>query len=138
MRHELKNIGLRQLYRDDNYRCELCSVLKTVGIKLLCQGERGLDLHHIVGGTGGRWDVWGNFLTICRPAHNWCHKFPREGRIVCVSVKWAKGEMSETEWKSVSGQYLEGSLEIAMSGADLLPGFVELGAKVIEEIKKGD
>lgn len=133
----MKDLDLRQRYRRENeHRCELCGVLAKLGVKLDCQGDRGLDLHHIVGGLG-RWDQWSNFLMICRPAHDWCHKMPRESRIVSAWAKLKKGELNEEEFKAASGMHLEGALEIAMSEVDLLPGFVGLGIDVVQELKKG-
>lgn len=131
-----RNDELRQQYRDENaHHCELCGVLKKLGVKLNCEGGRGLDLHHVVGGIG-RFDQWSNFLMICRPAHDWCHKVPREARIVCAWVKLKKGEINEEEFREASGMHLEGAIEIAMSGTDLLPGFLGLGVDVIQELKK--
>lgn len=133
----MKDLELRQQYRESNYKCELCGVLKKCGVRLDCNGDYGLECHHICGGAGGRWDQWSNLLMICRPAHEWCHKCPREAKIVSVYAKWKKGELSESEYHAASGMYLVGALEIAFAGVEL-PGFVELGLEVIDDLTKGE
>lgn len=97
-----KNLELRETYRQDNPDCELHSIFKC--------GCDGHDVHHLMAGSGRRYDLITNLIHICREAHEYCHANPQDGRILCLWVKHQKGEIDLEEFKRCSGFYLEGWL----------------------------
>ena len=133
----MKNIDLRRDYASQFPRCELCPTInKLVGFR--CNGERGVEAHHVVGGTGGRWDVVPNLIMVCRPVHDWGHKHPREFRIACLAVKLAKNEFDRDVMKQVSGVFMDGWLANVMEQDDLLEGFCLLASNTLATMKGSD
>lgn len=138
----MKDLELRQRYKSENsHRCELCWLLTRLGVVIHCEGDRGLEVHHGIPGAGSRWDVVEALLCVCRPAHEFCHKHPREGRIAFLFVKVGKAEFDEDVLKRCSGQFQSGWLENQIASGDLLEGFTLLAEQcldLIQEFKKGD
>lgn len=65
-------------------------------------GRLSLQCHHIYGGPR-RWDVIPNIIAVSQPAHDYCHKFPNNGRIACLWVKCRKGEFDRELMRTVCG-----------------------------------
>lgn len=66
--------------------------------------------HHIFGGNAGRKDLLSNIIRLSADAHDWCHRFPSQGRVLAIYVKHLKGEMDLDEFKQCSGMHLAGWL----------------------------
>lgn len=93
-----EDLALRDEYRDANPRCEFPrSVCR-------CSGDAS-DVHHIFHAV--RVDVWSNLISLCRDAHDWCHKHGVDGKLICLGVKAAKGEIDEAELMRASVKGLD-------------------------------
>ena len=68
------------------------------------------DPHHLWGGTSGRDDTITNLIALSREAHDWCHTYPTEGRVIGLWVKYKKMELNEDEFKAASGKTIAGWL----------------------------
>lgn len=66
--------------------------------------------HHVFGGNAGRKDLLSNIIRLSADAHDWCHRFPSEGRMLAIWVKHKKGELDLDEFRTCSGYYLAGWL----------------------------
>ena len=108
------NPGARRAYREQNPRCELAILLKHTLGTACCNRTIAIDIHHICGGIGARYDVPSNFLSVCRVSHELIEgqshlMSSRDGRIVSCIVKHAKGEL-DPSMRTCSNQMLGGFL----------------------------
>ena len=80
---------VRAVYLAANPWCERC--LRVDGRK-----REASQVHHIVGGNGGRVHEWWNLIALCCDCHNGnagpAHGHPRESKLLFVRIKRAKGE----------------------------------------------
>jgi hypothetical protein len=107
-------------YRLNNPLCELFDVLegrKWDSIlasykkgRRVCREDFLVEVHHIWGGPH-RWDIDSNIISVSRPAHDYCHKFPDHGRIACLWVKADKGELDRDLMRECMGFDTIGILE---------------------------
>lgn len=101
-----ENLGLRAAYVHFYPVCEF-SQHKVAGFGGPIQADH---LHHI-GHQGHRWDLWSNVISLCHPAHAWCHQYPIDGVLVCTAVKMDKGEFREDEFQKCVGRRIAGFLD---------------------------
>lgn len=93
-------------YRKENPVCELNSFAM---IPAMFRCKTPSEIHHIFS-VRRRLDLLSVIINLSKPAHDWCHRNPVEGRVLCLLVKARKGELRETELKKASGMYPAGWL----------------------------
>lgn len=105
MKPQKRNKDLTDAYRLENPYCELFDVLEgrrwdairkswdKFHSRKMHREDYGVEVHHIWGGPH-RWDIEPNLVSVSRPAHDYCHKYPDHGRIICLWMKADKGEFS--------------------------------------------
>lgn len=65
--------------------------------------------HHImIAGRGIRWDLRSNLIRISAMAHEFVHRHPVDGRVICLWLKHSKGELNESEFHTASSMHLAG------------------------------
>lgn len=108
------NEALRRQYLEEHPFCELMQLLDESCDPQWFQFMRDppiltVEVHHIFT-ERMRPDYWWNFITLCRPAHDWCHARPTDGRIACICTNLICGNVNELEFKRVFGFHLHGWL----------------------------
>jgi hypothetical protein len=92
---------LRETYRESWPWCEFPR-------GICCRGTHdGAHIHHIAH-SSRRWDLRSNLIHLCVDAHNWCHKHPQDGALICLRVKVRKDEMDLEEFFTAAGMRLAG------------------------------
>lgn len=109
-----KNPKLLRDYKDSHPTCEVGKWMRKYGSMGLTTKElldpTSSDLNHIFGGKGMRWDLLSNIINVNRPVHDWFHRDPVNGRIICLWVKLRNNELDLAEIHQASGCHLEGWL----------------------------
>jgi hypothetical protein len=103
---------IREQYRKDNLRCELCAYLRRYHKgRYNPRGER-LELDHIFG-RKGPCDVLSNYIMACPNCHDLkTVTMQKEARIASILVKLLKRELDEDELKACSGYHVLGWVEV--------------------------
>lgn len=97
------NVEFRELYRSRNPTCEIGDWLVIAG-ELEKYTLRDVEVHHIsIGGRKGKCDVLSNLISVSREAHEFCHRFPKDGKTICLYVKMRKGELFVEEVRQAFG-----------------------------------
>lgn len=90
---------INKAYREAFPECEITRLLAANGVRL---PDGRCQVHHIQWGHSRRADVWANLITLSKPAHDWCHANPAEGRIICLYAKLRKHEL---KWEVLDELY---------------------------------
>lgn len=91
------NKALTDKYRRDNQVCEL-AWCRWIPVR----AGRPSEINHIFS-VHRRWDLLSNIIHLSNPIHTWFHRWPIEGRILCMLVKARKKELDPDEIKKASG-----------------------------------
>lgn len=109
-----RNKDITDAYRMNNPLCELFDVLEgrrwdairsawnQFHRRKMHREDYNVEIHHIWGGPH-RWDIEPNILSVSRPAHDYCHKYPDHGRIIAIWVKCDKGELDRDLMRECMG-----------------------------------
>lgn len=112
-------------YRKANPNCELhwCDYMP-------CRSKVATDINHIFRRQSNEIT---NIIHLSRPAHDWFHAYPADGRIMCLLVKARKGELDPQGLFRASGMYPLGWLEKAEPRLDWIgPYRDELHERLVE------
>ena len=99
--HHETDLKLRRAYS----KIPLCEMGFWLSLEFPWQFEEtplAEEVHHIFGGTSGRNDLVSNLVRLCKKNHDWCGRFPADGRIVCLWIKHRKYELIESEFVQCS------------------------------------
>lgn len=122
-----EDLEFRRAYMKANPWCELTPMLIGI-VPGLNRREAATDPHHLIGGSGRRWDVKSNLIAVCRPVHLWCHRELKDSRVLGIWIKVKSGLFDHEEFKTVSGKYLEGFL---MANKPRHPAFLSIHAALV-------
>lgn len=123
--------ALQDLYRQDNPTCELIRHMEGDSWWKLMRDnhwtvrqweDAGADLHHIWS-DGQRYDVWENFVCVCRPVHKWIHDHQSMGRVVAVHHKLSKGEFDVDRMRDVMDRCPIGAIEVSKNQGKITEGW---------------
>lgn len=99
-----ENVGILDAYREAFPECELQKLLARHGLKY---PSGPCQVHHIQWGHSRRKNEWTNLISLSQAAHDWVHKFPADGRILCLFAKLKKNEL---DWQKLDELYRGKSL----------------------------
>lgn len=143
-----EDLGLRETYMEHVFDDELLPYFPLDGIHTvkvpghdyplrMHHGAYPLECHHLWGRAlgNGRWDrVW-NLVGICRPVHEFCHRYRVDGIVLCLRRKFDAGEWRFDEAKECLGFDPHGWLEARACQF----GWAErIRGVLINEIAKGE
>lgn len=123
--HHKTNLTLRPKYAKQHQECEFATWLPLE--ECGAWGTRASETHHIVGGTGGRYDLLSNLIRLSVVAHRFCTDNPVDGKVLCIWIKVQKNQFDPIEFKTCAGKTIDGWLSINRpSHAFVLPFYEEL------------
>jgi hypothetical protein len=67
--------------------CELAPFLAC------CGGHGATEIHHVLRGNANRIDAPWNIVSVCKSAHDWCHRETVQGMVICWHVIHLRGEL---------------------------------------------
>lgn len=101
--HPGENLRLREQYRQENLFCELTPWLKKNLPGEVDADDPSGDVHHIFS-KNIRYDLWSNMILVSRSVHMWLHRYPVDGKVLCVWKKHQKAELCLEEVQRASGK----------------------------------
>ena len=97
---------IRWCYRRRNPHCELSPWLVRFCPALITTNHLRTPTHtHHIFHRGGRHDLWSNLVNVSAALHpTWMHETcPIDARVLCLFVKWQKGELDLDELNRAAG-----------------------------------
>ena len=101
-----RDLNLQDQYREQWDYCEVSPWLRRNWPAMYFRDEQ-LDLHHIVPGCGGRWDVWTNMIRVNHSFHLWVDRDGFNTNVIALYVKLRKNELELDEYRKCAGWRLE-------------------------------
>lgn len=118
------NEPLRHKYADSHHECELWPILREHNVRLYMplwgqivpagacyRTVAAAHTHHIF--TNPRWDLVTNIIRLSAVVHSWCHEHLDESRVLCLYVKWQKGELDVAKLDEIRRASTLGFVELA-------------------------
>lgn len=150
--------ALRERYRAAYDICEYCGIINAtlpVHGRFGCSAivrideydERLLDLEHIFqakSGGRGKPEYWSNYARCCRASHEWKGRYPVEGVIAALAMKWRKESLRDAaiglpcefgilELNAACGRDVLGWLSVKLENHSFRwPEFRRLGLELLE------
>lgn len=87
MTRRLGNPAVLQAHANAVHGCELAPFIAC------CGGHGATQIHHVLHGAANRIDVPWNLVSVCRQAHDWCHRDTVGGMVLCWHVIHLRGEL---------------------------------------------
>ena len=87
MTRRLGNPAVLQAHADAVHGCELAPFLAC------CGGHGETQIHHVLHGAANRIDAAWNLVSVCRQAHDWCHRDTVGGMVLCWHVIHLRGQL---------------------------------------------
>ena len=87
MTRRLGNPAVLQAHADAVHGCELAPFLAC------CGGHGETQIHHVLHGAANRIDAPWNLVSVCRQAHDWCHRDTVGGMVLCWHVIHLRGHL---------------------------------------------